>query len=145
MARHKTNLFIGATGFIGSNLANDLASKGEKEIGTYLNQPSRGRFHPKVKLVRCDVTKRLSVNKLLRKVHPDFVFFLAAQSSVRQAWLEPVKTFQVNLLGGVHLLKELHALQSKARIIIFSSGTCYGSSHRAGFPVPEEACLNPKE
>ena len=145
MRPSRTTLIVGATGFIGRHLAKYLAAKGEKVVGTY-HRPVRRRQPTKfVQLVHCDVTKRSDLQRVLRQFEPRHIYFLAAQSSVREAWFDPIQTIEVNLMGGVYLLEALRRADLKARVLIFSSGTTYGLSHDAGRILREDASLRPKD
>lgn len=145
MKRTKTSLLIGATGFIGYHLAHYLLKHGEKVIGTFVHRPKGQVFNSRITLVRCDVTRQSEIDKVLKRFHPDYIYYLAAQSSVRHAWLRPVETIEINFLGGVRTLEAARRLVPKARILVFSSGTSYGFSHDSGRPLSEEACLKPKD
>ncbi len=144
MRKGKTSLLIGATGFIGHQLAHYLLQNNERVIGTYHNQSHKPKFDSRIRLIRCDVTEPQQIAKAVRSAAPDFIYYLAAQSSVRIAWQEPVKTLQINFLGGVYLLETLRQIKSTSRILIFSSATAYGSSHN-GIKLNEETCLRPKD
>jgi len=145
--RGKTaSLIIGVTGFVGRNLANFIRMKGESVVGTYVShKPSKKHFDAKIHLVRCDVTNQRSVETLIRRFSPASIYYLAAQSSVREAWLSPVKTIQINFLGAVYLLEVLRRSRLKSNVLIFSSATTYGRSYQTGKPLTENACLNPKD
>ena len=145
MNRRKTNLLIGATGFIGYNLAHYLVRRGEKVIGTFVHRSKDQVFDPRITLVHCDVTKQTEVNQVLRRFLPDYIYYLAAQSSVRHAWLKPVEAIEINFLGGARLLEAAKRFIPKVRILIFSSCTTYGFSYDSGKQLNEEACLKPKD
>lgn len=145
MKKTKTALLVGVTGFIGYKLAHFLHQQGEKVVGTYVYKPKERLFDQDVQLVRCDVTKQRDVERLVQRFSPASIYYLAAQSSVHQSWLHPIETLQVNFLGGVYLFEALKRLRSKARVLVFSSGTIYGTSHSTGRPLSEEACLRPKD
>ncbi len=145
MKRIKTSLLIGVTSFIGCYLADYLVQKGGKVIGTYRHLPKDFRVDKQVRLVRCEVTKSREMETVIRRFRPDCVYYLAAQSSVREAWYDPVGTIQVNLLGGVYLLEILKKIKRKFKLLVFSSGTTYGHSHGRNLSLDEEACLIPKD
>jgi len=145
MKRSKTSLLVGATGFVGHNLAHYLHARGERVVGTYIHPIAKGVFSPGIRLVRCDVTQKESLERLFRQFTPHYIYYLAAQSSIRHAWLQPTETIQINFLGGVYLLEVIKRLKLNAKVLIFSSGTTYGESHHSGKALAEEACLKPKD
>ena len=145
MRYSEVSLLIGSTGFIGRNLAHFLNAKGEQVVGTYAHSSQKGKFDRKIRLVFCDVTRQSDLFRVLRRFKPRYIYYLAAQSSVRHAWLKPVETIQVNFLGGVYLLEALKQLNLDSKVLIFSSGTTYGESHDLNRPLSEEVCLRPKD
>ena len=145
MQAKKTSFLIGVTGFVGRNLAYYLHSRGERVIGTYLHAADKSLFNSDIALVHCDVTKPGNIERLLKKFRPQYIYYLAAQSSVRNAWLRPVETFQINFFGGVHLLEALRRLKLNSKVLIFSSGTTYGESHEQKKHLAEDVCLRPKD
>lgn len=145
MKRNRTCLLIGVTGFVGGHLANYLIKKGTKVIGTYHRRAKGTGLDKRVRLISLDVTKGHEMERLILRLHPDEVYYLAAQSSVREAWFDPIRTIQVNFLGGVQLLEILRRNRINIKLLIFSSGTTYGLSHGAGKSLDEEACIRPKD
>jgi CDP-glucose 4,6-dehydratase len=61
----------------------------------------------------------------LSKVSPEIIFHLAAQPLVSSAYLAPVDTFQVNLLGTVNLLEAARSLKDLKSIVVVSTDKCY--------------------
>lgn len=145
MRRSNVSLLIGATGFVGRNLADYLHARGEKVVGTYAHSPAKDSFSPGIRLVRCDVTQKKNLERILRRFNPRYIYYLAAQSSIRHAWLKPVETIRINFLGGLYLLEVIRQLKLTTKVLIFSSGTTYGESHDLGKALTEEACLKPKD
>ncbi|MBI4549763.1 MAG: GDP-mannose 4,6-dehydratase [Candidatus Omnitrophica bacterium] len=146
MAKNKASLLIGASGLVGRFLGAHLAGRGETVYGTVRKRPAAGKgSDPRVRTLSCDVRRRADIERALRASRPDRIYFLAAQSSVREAWLSPVETMKINLLGGLNLLEVLRERRSRARALIFSSGTTYGLTHLKGVSLTEEACFLPKD
>lgn len=74
MAKKKV-LVCGATGFIGRNVAERLAGRDDCEVvGTY--HASEPFSHPKIKLIKADLTKKEDVDRVVPGV--DFILQLAA-------------------------------------------------------------------
>jgi GDP-4-dehydro-6-deoxy-D-mannose reductase len=146
MKRNRTSLLIGSSGLVGRFLGRHLADRGETVYGTLRHKPPAGKpLDPRIRTLSCDVRKKEDLERAIRTSRPDRVYFLAAQSSVREAWLRPVETMKTNLLGGLRLLEILRERRSRARVLIFSSGTTYGLSHLKGVPLTEDACFLPKD
>lgn len=146
MKKNKISLLIGATGFVGRHLAAYLESRGEKVIGTYYGRKPAG-LNPggSTHFVHCDVRQRESLESLVARSGAQNIYFLSAQSSVRESWVDPVNTVKINFLGGLYLLEYLRRRRSKARVLVFSSGTTYGDSFSSPHPLDENACQRPKD
>jgi GDP-4-dehydro-6-deoxy-D-mannose reductase len=80
------------------------------------------------------------VQQAVQKIKPDLVYHLAAQSSVPDSWKEPAKTFEVNVLGTIHLVEALKANQKKCTLLVVESGEVYGKGER----LTEESPLSPQ-
>ena len=61
----------------------------------------------------------------MRKVQPQIVLHLAAQSLVRASYREPVETFATNIMGTVHVLAAAQAVDSVRATVVVTSDKCY--------------------
>jgi UDP-glucose 4-epimerase len=133
-------LITGAAGFIGSALANRLASEGHVVWG--MDDLSAGdpkKLSESVKFVRGDVNDRSKLWTLLQEV--DCVYHLAARVSVPESVLYPREYNQVNVSGTVTLMEAMRDV-GVSRVILASSGTVYGNQPVQ--PVSEVAVPNPR-
>jgi len=133
-------LITGAAGFIGSALANRLASEGHVVWG--MDDLSAGdpkKLSESVKFVRGDVNDRSKLWTLLQEV--DCVYHLAARVSVPESVLYPREYNQVNVSGTVTLMEAMRDV-GVSRVILASSGTVYGNQPVQ--PVSEVAAPNPR-
>lgn len=135
---------IGVTGFIGRHLSAYLLDQGEEVIGTTHRRVGRAG-DKRIRMLACDVGKKQDIGRVVRSVRPETIYYLAGQSSVRRAWFDPAGTFQVNLLGAISLMETLRTVRKRIRLMVFSSSTVYGLSHKAGQALSEETCLRPKD
>jgi len=56
---------------------------------------------------------------------PEFVFHLAAQSLVGPSYQDPVRTYQTNVMGTVHLLEACRSVDSVRAVLVVTSDKCY--------------------
>ena len=56
---------------------------------------------------------------------PDFVFHLAAQSLVKKSYLNPIETFQSNIIGTVNILEALRQIKKKVNVVVITSDKSY--------------------
>ncbi|HKK54061.1 MAG TPA: NAD-dependent epimerase/dehydratase family protein [Patescibacteria group bacterium] len=129
-------LITGGAGFIGSTLADKLIEAGHEVIivdnlfsGKKYYIPSQAKFY------RLDIVKD-DLSAVFEKEKPQYVFHLAAQIDVRKAVQDPNFDVNVNILGGLNVLRNVY--KYKVKKIIFSStgGAVYGEANT--IPTPED-------
>ena len=101
-----TALITGMCGQDGILLARHLSSLNYRVVGTVL--PHQTAMHtiycPSATAVVLDVTDTKALNRLLIDLQPDEIYHLAARSSVRESWNDPIGVTEVNALAPLHLL-----------------------------------------
>ncbi len=127
----KRVVVTGGAGFIGSNLAEELATSNSLII---IDDLSTGKKENIVGLVNKDNVKFIQGSILdLSLLHEsfrsvDFVFHLAALPSVARSIKEPHATNKVNIIGTLNVL--LAAKDNKVKKVIYSSSSSvYGDIH----------------
>lgn len=120
-------LVTGGAGFIGSHVVDAYVLAGH-EVGV-LDNFSTGReenVSSSASVHRVDVRDRDSVDKAVSAFRPELVNHHAAQSEVPRSVADPVYDAQVNVLGGLNVLKA--CVDHGVRKVIFSStgGALYG-------------------
>lgn len=125
-------LVTGHTGFKGSWLCEWLLSLGAEVYGFSNGVPTRPSLFSQLHLakrikmdIRGDVRDRAAVNAAVTSIKPDFVFHLAAQPLVRLSYEQPVETFDVNIMGTVHVLDALRGLRNKCSAVLITTDKCY--------------------
>ena len=81
---------------------------------------------------------------LVESTQPDAVIHLAAQSAVPESFRDPASTFQINLIGTLHLLQALKRQKFSGRLLYVSSGEVYGLVPTAELPASEERLPHPR-
>ena len=106
-------LLTGHTGFVGGWLALALCQLGARVTGFALppegdpNLFTLAAIDRDIHSIMGDLRDAHAVSAAVERAAPEVVFHLAAQPLVRAAHARPVETFEVNLLGTVHLLEAL--------------------------------------
>lgn len=113
-------LVTGAAGFLGSHLVARLINDGHQIIG--IDDLSTGmikniKIHPKFEFINHDI-RDYEVPDV------DFIYNLASPASPIHYQLNPVKTFETNIIGIIRLLKA--ARDKKIKIIQASTSEVYG-------------------
>jgi CDP-glucose 4,6-dehydratase len=122
----------GHTGFKGSWLALWLKHLGARVYGYALQPPSEPNNFA-VSGVReiltehwhGDVRDGLKLENALRTAAPDVVFHLAAQALVRESYVTPRETFDVNVLGTASVLEAVRVLKRPCVVVVVTSDKCY--------------------
>ncbi|MEO5363169.1 MAG: CDP-glucose 4,6-dehydratase [Magnetococcus sp. DMHC-8] len=129
--RGRRVLLTGHTGFKGSWLSLWLHALGARVSGYALEPPTRPslfhvcRLEQLVDSVVADVRDAGSLQACLRRVEPDIVIHLAAQSLVRVSYQQPVETYGVNVMGTVNLLEAVRQCPSVRAVLSITSDKCY--------------------
>jgi GDP-4-dehydro-6-deoxy-D-mannose reductase len=141
-------LITGITGFAGSHLADYLLKLGNVEVFGITRWRSRTEniehLQGKVKLIECDLRDPFSLREVLRKVKPERVYHLAAQSYVPMSWVAPAETLSTNLLGEVNIFEGLRQeALLETRVQLACSSEEYGLVHPDETPIRETNPLRP--
>ena len=115
----KKILVTGGAGFIGTNLVNELKSRGHKVIASDLHNTDRDDY------IRCDVRNYRQIESALSEYGPfDYVYHLAAEYGRWNGEAYYENLWQTNVMGTKHLLRFQE--REKFRMIFFSSAEVYG-------------------
>ena len=128
---NRTVLVTGHTGFKGSWLSIWLNMMGANVVG-YALEPYTERdnfvvtgLKDKLTNVTGDVRDYSSLLELMRVHEPEIVFHLAAQSLVRESYLNPKETYDVNIGGTVNVLECCRLSDSVRLVINVTTDKCY--------------------
>jgi len=141
---YKKALITGCGGFIGSHLAEFLLKKGVEVYGTvYESMEKINHIKDKMNIIKCDITKRDELDKIVNDVKPDYVFHMAAQSFVIPSWQDPEKTFKTNIVGTYYLLDAIKNAGIDPIIVVACSSAEYGLTHKDEIPINEKKEFRP--
>lgn len=135
-------LVTGATGFVGRHLTQLLVVQGHRVYGTYLTRPKGGCGG--AQLVPCDVRDAARLHRFVRRIRPQRIYHLAAHSSVVDSFRDIRVVYETNFWGTYNLLEAVRQWVPRARVLMVSSGQCYGSMKRGQRPVAESQPLAPQ-
>lgn len=135
------SLIIGGAGFVGAYLIRHLQETGQRVFVTKMQGEEMEAFGADV--YDLDILDKGAVVHLLQTVRPDYVFHLAAQSSVALSWKNPQLTIDVNIKGVVNVLDAVRELEERPRILLIGSGEEYGPIRPEDLPVTEDVAANP--
>jgi GDPmannose 4,6-dehydratase len=128
-------LITGITGQDGSYLAEHLLSLGYEVYGLIrrnsVTEHQQSRLEHLADLVHNeygDVLDVASLDRVLKKINPDEVYNLAAQSHVRISFDIPQFTVQTNALGALNVLESVRLHCPEAKFYQASSSEMFGNS-----------------
>lgn len=141
------SLVIGGAGFVGAYLVRHLKlDLGHSVVVTKMPHEQldiEGIDMNDIEVANLDILSEDEIVKLFEEVRPDYIFHLAAQSSVSVSWKNPKLTVDVNIKGAVNLLEALRKIDFKPRTLIIGSGEEYGHIRANETPITEDNNTRP--
>ena len=131
----KAAIITGVTGQDGAYLAQLLLYKGYTVYGTYRRTSSVNFWridelgiqnHANLNLVEYDLTDLGSNIALVKKVQPDEIYNLAAQSFVGVSFDQPTTTAQITGIGALNLLEAIRLVNPKIKFYQASTSEMFG-------------------
>ena len=127
----KRVLVTGHTGFKGSWLCIWLREMGADVTGVGLApHTAKDNFvlaglSSKMKDFRCDIRDREGLHKIFEACQPEIVFHLAAQPLVRESYEIPVETYEINVMGSIHVMEEVRRCSATRVAVMITTDKCY--------------------
>ena len=124
----KVALITGITGQDGSYLAELLLEKGYEVHGivrraSLINTHRIDHIFNRIKLHYGDLTDALSIVSVIKKVQPEEIYNLGAQSHVKVSFEEPEYTAQTDAIGTLRVLEAVRLLGMENWVRIYQAST----------------------
>ena len=138
-------LITGAGGFVGKHLANHLLKSSAVEVfgTTYLPPADYEGLPLDASYQRINLTDYDTVLETLRKIRPNAIYHLAAQSFVPESFDNPWDTISNNIQSQLNIILAMIALDLDARLLVVSTGEIYGPVSPDDVPIDENQALRP--
>lgn len=135
-------LITGYCGFVGGFLGRAAAAEGYDVWGTdRLEKPT---CSDAPNYTNADLLDKSAVDKLLDAARPDYIVHLAAQSSVKRSFGDPVGTILNNTVPVLHILDFLRETKSTCRLLAVGSADEYGPvKSPSDLPLREDCHVYP--
>ena len=122
----------GHTGFKGSWLSLWLKQLGAHVTGYALEAPTVPAIFEVAKAretlqksIHGDICDIDTFKKSMQEASPEIVIHMAAQSLVRDSYTDPVRTYNTNVMGTVHMLEAARSTSSVKAILNITTDKCY--------------------
>jgi CDP-glucose 4,6-dehydratase len=128
--RQSRILITGHTGFKGSWLTKVLEELGVSTFGLSL-EPTENSLYSKLQFNNLeaesfsDIKDFSEVRSWIKFVQPDLIFHLAAQPLVIESYLNPLHTFQTNVIGSANLFEAVRQVGLDCPIVAVTTDKVY--------------------
>ena len=136
---NKKVLITGHTGFKGSWLSLWLLRMGANVSGLSLPISQQNRLFNELNLAKLsssrpygnfqhfegDIRDSNTLKKIMIEVQPQIIFHLAAQSLVLNSYLNPIETWEINIIGSLKVLNSLRDLDHDCAVVCITSDKVY--------------------
>jgi len=112
-------------------------------FGTIFSRGADVELPARLHLSVTDLRDADAVQALVERCQPDYVFHLAAQSSVHASFSGPWHTLENNIRGQLNVLEALRRAQCEARVVVVGSNEEYGVPQPEELPQIEDSPLRP--
>lgn len=136
------SLIIGGAGFVGAYLIRHLRDDLKHEV-VVTKMPHEQINEADIRVLDLNILEKESIVGLFEKEKPDYIFHLAAQSSVALSWKNPGLTVDVNIKGSVNVLDAVRDMEKRPRVLLIGSGEEYGRILPEETPIQEDNNLRP--
>jgi UDP-glucose 4-epimerase len=120
-------LVTGGAGFIGSHVVDAYIAAGhEVACVDNFSTGNEANLNPAAEVHRLDLRDQPGIEKAVASFRPEIVNHHAAQSEVPKSVADPTYDAQVNIIGGLNLLKACVDNHVKKVIFISTGGALYG-------------------
>ena len=133
--KNKKIFITGHTGFKGIWLVNILNYLGAEIYGYSKNDEFKRNYRKFCSIKKGrdyfgDILNKKNLMQKLNEIKPNIIIHLAAQSLVKESFINPEKTLKVNFIGTLNLLECCRKLKSVKSIILATSDKCYENKEK---------------
>lgn len=127
----KRVLVTGHTGFKGGWLCLSLSQMGAEVYGFSLEPEGQHNLFEAIAVenyvesIIGNINDYDAVLSAVKKSNPDVIFHLAAQPLVRKSYLEPLNTFETNVMGTAKLLEASRQCDVTRAVVCITTDKCY--------------------
>lgn len=134
--KDKTVFITGHTGFKGSWMCKVLTLLGANVIGYSLNPPTKpslfeiAKIENEITSIIADIRDKDKLYKALQHYKPEIVIHMAAQPLVRESYINPVSTYETNVMGTVNICEAVRLCDSVKSFLNVTTDKVYQNNGR---------------
>lgn len=145
-------LITGITGFAGPHLANLLYAEGHEIYGlirrtngmeTDIRDVVPDEVYNTINFLYADLCNYRVLRSIFEKHQFDGVFHLAAQSHPPSSFIDPLGTFENNIMGSANLIQVISDHQENCKLMFCSTSEVYGNVGQDGRKIHWEDSILP--
>lgn len=129
--KDKTIFVTGHTGFKGSWMCKVLLLQGAKVVGYSLEPPTKPSLFEVLQLSKQmtsiigDIRDLEHLQNVMQQYQPEIVIHMAAQPIVRESYVDPVYTYETNVMGTVNVLESVRHCDNVKSVINVTTDKVY--------------------
>lgn len=77
--------------------------------------------------IEADLRDKSKIERIIKKYQPGIIYHLAAQSSVKYSWDNPVETMEINVFGGINLFEAVKKYTPDCKVLVTCTAEEYYS------------------
>lgn len=129
--KNKNILVTGGAGFVGGHLVEELINLKANVIVVDINLDKHSylfteNLHKRSTVINLDICDYKKLLALIKKYKIEFIFHLAAQALVEEAYKNPKHTLDNNILSTINVLETVRLNPQIKGLIVASSDKAYG-------------------
>lgn len=129
--KNKNILVTGGVGFVGSHLVEELIKLKTKVFVVDINLDKQSylfteNLHKKSQVIDLNICDYKKLLALIKKYKIEFIFHLAAQALVEEAYKNPKQTLDNNILSTINILEAVRINPQIKGLVVASSDKAYG-------------------
>jgi CDP-glucose 4,6-dehydratase len=136
--KNKKILILGCAGFTGTWMCIFLLLLKAKVYGVSKKERKNKFFEylglrKRISYNSFDITNFSKLSKIINKLQPDIIIHLASQSIIQEAYINPLKTINTNIIGLSNLLEIVRNINTQKKLSVFvaTSDKCYDPNNKS--------------